>query len=197
MTDEAYLTTEEVMDYLQVNLQTVYALIKGGTIPAFRVGRQWRFRRRDIDACFEGQRRQSEPPARTATAPADGGRRPRVLVVDDEAAIRELLRKTLALAEYDVDVAPDGRAGLEQLRQSRYDLLMIDLKMPDLNGMTVIREVRRDQATLPIIIITGFSTESAAIDAINLGVDGYLQKPFSVPQVFALTTRVLGDQAIG
>src|SRR5436190_2560195 len=118
MMDETFLTTEEVLEYLQVNLRTVYRLIKAGKIPAVRVGRQWRFRKRDIDAWLDSQRPRGgsrptpAPPARPAAAA--GTARPRVLVVDDEASIRDLLAKTLALAEYDVDVAPDGRSALER-----------------------------------------------------------------------------------
>jgi excisionase family DNA binding protein len=131
MIDESFLTTEEVLEYLQVNLRTVYRLIKAGKIPAVRVGRQWRFRKRDIDAWLESQRpravRAQPSPQRAA---ATGDARPRVLVVDDEASIRDLLAKTLALAEYDVDLAPDGRTALERLRIIPYDLLITDLKMP-------------------------------------------------------------------
>ena len=116
LNEEGFLTTEEVLEYLQVNLRTVYRLIKAGKIPAVRVGRQWRFRKRDIDAWLESQRPRRSGAARRqrkATPPAG---RPRILVVDDEAAIRDLLSKTLALAEYDVDLAPDGRTALERLR---------------------------------------------------------------------------------
>ena len=85
--DEGFLTTEEVLDYLQVNLRTVYRLIKAGKIPAVRVGRQWRFRKRDIDAWLESQRPRATRGVAAAAAavgdPAAG--RPRVLVVDDEA----------------------------------------------------------------------------------------------------------------
>jgi excisionase family DNA binding protein len=196
--DEIFLTTEEVLEYLQVNLRTVYRLIKAGKIPAVRVGRQWRFRKRDIDAWLDAQRPRSErTTATTMVAPADraGARagRPRVLVVDDEASIRELLSKTLALAEYDVDTAPDGRAAMERLRGSGYDLLIADLKMPGLDGLSLIREAKRLKSELPVIIITGFSTESSAIDAVNLGVAGYLTKPFRVPQVLAAAARALGE----
>src|SRR5581483_5163437 len=130
MIDETFLTTEEVLEYLQVNLRTVYRLIKAGKIPAVRVGRQWRFRKRDIDAWLDSQRpRGAARPAAPAPAPArpTGSQRPRVLVVDDEASIRDLLAKTLALAEYDVDVAPDGRSALERMRMYPYDLLIADL----------------------------------------------------------------------
>lgn len=192
--DEIFLTTEEVLEYLQVNLRTVYRLIKAGKIPAVRVGRQWRFRKRDIDAWLDAQRPRGERPA-TASAdrPARASDRPRVLVVDDEASIRELLSKTLALAEYEVDTAPDGRAAVERLRLGHYDLLIADLKMPGLDGLSLIREARRLNADLPVIIITGFSTESSAIEAVNLGVAGYLTKPFRVPQVLAAAARALGE----
>ena len=196
MIDETFLTTEEVLEYLQVNLRTVYRLIKAGKIPAVRVGRQWRFRKRDIDAWLDSQRaRGGSRPAPTAPArPATGGNtRPRVLVVDDEASIRDLLQKTLALAEYDVDVAPDGRSALERMRLYPYDLLIADLKMPGMDGLTVIREAKRYKADLPVIIITGFSTESSAIEAVNLGVAGYLTKPFRVPQVLAAAAKALGE----
>jgi excisionase family DNA binding protein len=192
--DEIFLTTEEVLEYLQVNLRTVYRLIKAGKIPAVRVGRQWRFRKRDIDAWLDSQRPRGERAgAATAERPARAQERPRVLVVDDEASIRELLSKTLALAEYDVDTAPDGRTAIERLRLGQYDLLIADLKMPGLDGLSLIREAKRYKADLPVIIITGFSTESSAIEAVNLGVAGYLTKPFRVPQVLAAAARALGE----
>jgi excisionase family DNA binding protein len=192
--DEIFLTTEEVLEYLQVNLRTVYRLIKAGKIPAVRVGRQWRFRKRDIDAWLDTQRPRGErAPATGADKPAARDGRSRVLVVDDESSIRELLQKTLALAEYDVDTAPDGRAALERLRLGNYDLLIADLKMPGMDGLTLIREAKRLKTDLPVIIITGFSTESSAIEAVNLGVAGYLTKPFRVPQVLAAAARALGE----
>lgn len=193
--DEGFLTTEEVLDYLQVNLRTVYRLIKAGKIPAVRVGRQWRFRKRDIDAWLESQRprniRPVPSPAARVPAPATG--RPRILVVDDEPTIRDLLSKTLALAEYDVDLAPDGRTALERLRILPYDLLITDLKMPGVDGLTVIKEARRLKPDIPVIIITGFSTEASAIEAVNLGVSGYLTKPFRVPRVLAAAAKALGE----
>jgi excisionase family DNA binding protein len=198
MMDDSFLTTEEVLEYLQVNLRTVYRLIKAGKIPAVRVGRQWRFRKRDIDAWLESQRPRggaratgAAPGPARAAGPAAG--RPRVLVVDDEANIRDLLSKTLALAEYDVDLAPDGKTALERLRIIPYDLLIADLKMPGVDGLAVIREARRLKADIPVIIITGFSSEASAIEAVNLGVSGYLTKPFRVPRVLAAAAKALGE----
>jgi excisionase family DNA binding protein len=192
--DEVFLTTEEVLEYLQVNLRTVYRLIKANKIPAVRVGRQWRFRKRDIDAWLESQRPRPDQPGAAVGAPEPRGGRKRVLVVDDEASIRDLLSKTLAqFGEYDVDSAPDGASALERMRGASYDLLIADLKMPGMDGLTLIRQAKKLKADLPVIIITGFSTESSAIEAVNLGVAGYLTKPFRVPQVLAAAAKALGQ----
>jgi DNA-binding response OmpR family regulator len=156
-------------------------------------------RRSDLDAWLEAQRtggrarptaaQQASPPV---AAPLE---RPRVLVVDDEPSIRDLLSRTLGMAEYDVEVAPDGQSGVERLRLRDFDLLIADLRMPGMDGLTLIREARRFRAGLKVIIITGFSTESSAIEAVNLGVTGYLIKPFRVPQVLSAVARALGDGA--
>src|SRR5258706_790833 len=195
MMDETFLTTEEVLEYLQVNLRTVYRLIKAGKIPAVRVGRQWRFRKRDIDAWLDSQRPRGDRSAAAIPSPPVRNARQRVLVVDDEASIRDLLSKTLALAEYEVDTAPDGTSALDRMRAFSYDLLIADLKMPGMDGLTLIRQAKRIKADLPVIIITGFSTESSAIEAVNLGVAGYLTKPFRVPQVLAAASKALGAPA--
>src|SRR5262245_12926332 len=156
------MTTEEVLGYLQVNLRTVYRLIKAGKIPAVRVGRQWRFRKRDIDAWLDGHSvaavtvAPAQPPA--VPEPAATAR---VLVVDDESSIREMLSRTLS--QYQVDTAGDASSALRLLRTTTvpYDLMIADLKMPGVDGLSLIRQARLIQADLPIIIITGFSTKSS------------------------------------
>jgi excisionase family DNA binding protein len=189
MIDETFLTTEEVLEYLQVNLRTVYRLIKAGKIPAVRVGRQWRFRKRDIDAWLDSQRTRGVAAPSSASAPTRTERRARILVVDDEASIRDLLAKVLK--DYDVDVVPDGRSAIELLRLYPYNLLIVDLKMPGMDGLSVIREGKRLKSDLRVIVITGYSTEASAIDALNLGVDGYLTKPFRVNQVLEQAAKAM------
>src|SRR5262245_49109896 len=183
------MTTEEVLEYLQVNLRTVYRLIKNKNIPAIRVGRQWRFRRRDIDGWLESQRAGQKPEAEPPHRP--GGRR-RVLLVDDAPSSLDLLTKMRA-ADYGIVSATDPAGALEMLRTNpvAYDVLISDLNMPGMDGLALIREVRRISTRLPIIIVTGFSTESSAIEAVNLGVAGYLVKPFKPSEVLAVIARAL------
>lgn len=188
MHDEHFLTTEEVMDYLQVNLRTVYRLIKAGRIPAVRIGRQWRFQKKDIDAWLDANR--SNTGAKPARAPGD--QRARVLVVDDEQIVRDLLLVTLASADYEVESAPDGARAIQMLRAAPFDLLVTDVRMPGVDGLAVVREARRQSSTMSIVIITGASSEAIAIEAINLGVNGYLTKPFGVERVLAVAARALG-----
>jgi excisionase family DNA binding protein len=185
-TDDSFLTTEEVLAYLNVNLRTVYRLIKAGSIPAIRVGRQWRFRKRDLDKWLDSQRiSDAKPPAAQA--------RSRVLLVDDEESIRRLLSRMLESA-YDVEVAADGETAMRLLRQpdAHYDLLISDLNMPGIDGLMLIREAQRIDPALPAIVITGYSSESSAIAALNLGVAGYLTKPFGTAQVLAAAAKALG-----
>jgi excisionase family DNA binding protein len=193
--DEIFLTTEEVLAYLQVNLRTVYRLIKAGKIPAVRVGRQWRFRKRDIDAWLDTQRTHGPSPISPTSSPMSHNGYRRVLVVDDEPNIREMLRKTLSIEKYDVETAPDADAALARLRDTSFDLLIADLKMPGMDGLSLIKQVKQLRANMPVIIITGFSTESAAIEAVNLGVQGYLTKPVGIPQVLAAARKALDASA--
>jgi excisionase family DNA binding protein len=179
------MTTEEVLSYLHINLRTIYRLIQTGKLPAFRVGRQWRFRKDDLDAFVAAQH------ARGIRHPAHDT--PRVLIVDDEPSVREMLEKTLRRLNYVVETAEDGAAALARVRAGHYDLLITDLRMPGMDGLSLIRAARRRDAALPVIVITAYSTEASAIEAINIGVSGYLTKPFRVERIIRSVARALGQ----
>jgi excisionase family DNA binding protein len=190
MADESLLTPDEVLDYLHLNLKTVYRLIKAGKLPAVRVGRQWRFRKADIDAFLAGS-------ASAPAAPHDDRmpRRATVLVVDDEEPVRNLLGEALGMVPtYDVVRASGGAEALAILRATKVDVLVTDLRMPNMDGMTLIREARKILPDLAVIIITAVPSQSTAIDAIDLGVSGYLPKPFQLPKVLETVARALGPR---
>jgi excisionase family DNA binding protein len=202
MTDEPFMTTEEVIEYLQVNARTVYRLVKAGKLPAVRVGRQWRFRKRDIDSWLENRNRHTvSAPAVPVTAVREARQpqqydphgRPKVLVVDDEENVRKLLVKALSVADYDVDAASDGPTALDQLRKTDYQLLVTDLRLPGMDGLEIVRQARRSHLDVPVVIITGHSDEDTAIEAANLGVRGYLKKPLKMHTVMEAAARILGD----
>lgn len=188
---DAFLTTEEVLAYLQVNLRTVYRLIDAGKLPAVRVGRQWRFRRRDIDAWLDQQRAATAaaPPA-AAPPPALKGPR-RVLVVDADAGARDVAAIALRDAGHTVDTAPDGVVGATRLAANDYDLVITELRLPALEAFAMLREARRRRPQLRAMVVTAHSSEAAAIEALNFGVAGYLVKPARAGDIVATATRVL------
>ena len=179
---DSFLKTEDVEDFLEIDQRTIYRLVHAGKLPAFRVGRQWRFKREDIEAWIADRLAASSRAHST----------PRVLVVDDEPKVREMLGTALAALNFDVATAGDGPAALDMLRSATYDLLITDLRMPGMDGLSVIRGARRIAAGIPVVVITAHSTEASAIEAINIGVSGYLTKPFRLQRILAVTSRALG-----
>jgi YesN/AraC family two-component response regulator len=101
-------------------------------------------------------------------------------------------------AQYDVETAVDATTALEALQKTDapgYDLMISDLNMPGMDGIALIRAVKDIRPKLPVIIITGFSTEKSAIDAVNLRVAGYLTKPLRDAQVLEAAARALAAPA--
>ncbi|MBE0616331.1 MAG: response regulator, partial [Proteobacteria bacterium] len=102
-----------------------------------------------------------------------------VLVVDDEKNIRLTLTQSLRALEVETDTAVNGEEALAKLGQAAYDLLLLDLKMPGMDGMEVLRRTRETLPELPVVILTAYGTVASAVEAMKLGAVDFLQKPFS------------------
>jgi DNA-binding NtrC family response regulator len=102
----------------------------------------------------------------------------RILVVDDEADIRESLETLLDLEGYSVELAVDGSDGLRKLAKSRYDMVLLDLMMPDRSGMDVLAEIRTKDQETPIIMLTAYGSVEVAVNAIKAGASDYFSKPW-------------------
>ncbi len=111
-------------------------------------------------------------------------RRATILVVDDEPAIRRLLRTSLVGQGYDVIEAEDGSAALAAVEREKPDLVILDLGLPDLGGIAVIRSLRQ-RSTLPIIVLSVRDDERGKVEALDLGADDYVTKPFGVDELVA------------
>jgi two-component system KDP operon response regulator KdpE len=109
----------------------------------------------------------------------------RVLVVDDEPAILRFLRAGLGSQGYVVIEAETGGAALDAVRQKRADLVVLDLGLPDVDGLEVIRRIRDSGAMLPIIVLSSREDEKAKVMALDLGADDYVTKPFGVDELLA------------
>ena len=109
---------------------------------------------------------------------------PRVLVVDDELQIRRSLRVTLRTNGYDVDEAATGEAALDAVAVRPPELIILDLGLPDVDGVEVTRRLR-EWTRLPIIVLSAMGEDEAKVRALDAGADDYVTKPFSVPELLA------------
>ena len=116
----------------------------------------------------------------TETEPTAERRQPRILVVDDERSMRELLAIVLRREGYEVLLAENGRLAIETLEREPVDLLISDIKMPDLTGVDVLRAAKRIDPDILAIMITAFASTETAVEAMRLGACDYLSKPFDV-----------------
>lgn len=115
---------------------------------------------------------------------------PRILVVDDEQAVLDLLVYNLSRAHYEVLTAANGRQALELARQAEPDLILLDLMLPEIDGLDVCRELRRT-SQVPVVMITARGEEVDRVVGLELGADDYIVKPFSVREVVARVRAVL------
>ena len=114
-----------------------------------------------------------------------------VLYVEDEEVSRTALGESLARLVEKVVLADSGRAGLEAFARHEPDLVITDITMPGMNGLAMARELKRTRPQVPIIVTTAFSDTQYMLEAIEIGVDGYVLKPVDFDRVFALVRRNL------
>ena len=102
----------------------------------------------------------------------------RALVIDDEKIVLDSVKKILD-ETYDVEVTLSGRQGLEWAVRKDYDVVLTDIRMPDIGGMLVLRDIKRAKPTMPVLIITGYASVNSAVQAMKLGAADYIEKPFT------------------
>lgn len=103
----------------------------------------------------------------------------RILVVDDEPMVTRGCRRILAEAGYDVDTVASGQEGLSRAVAGDFDLVVADLRLPDLDGMELVRTLRATRPEIAVVIITGYGSVPSAVEAVKLGVADYVEKPFT------------------
>ena len=131
------------------------------------------------------------PAAAPATAPATRAAGSRILVIDDEQAIREVLADILATADHSVVLAEDGPNGLEQFRAGQFDVVFTDLGMPGMSGFDVAREIKKLDPAMPIGLLTGWGASVDETEMRNAGIDLLVPKPFKFDEVLSLVDDAL------
>ena len=115
----------------------------------------------------------------------------KVLVIDDERIVLDSITKILKEENFTVEVTLSGRQGLEWATRNNYDIVLTDLRMPDIGGMRILRDVKRVKPAVPVVMITGFGTVKSAVQAMKLGAAEYLEKPFSPDQLVKTVNSAL------
>ena len=122
--------------------------------------------------------------------------KPRILVIDDEAAIRDSLRMILEYENYEFAGASNGQDGLAQIQRERPDLVLLDIKMPAMDGMDVLRKIKSLDETLPVVMISGHGTTATAVEAIRSGAVDFLDKPLSSERVIVTIQNTLNQSQL-
>ena len=117
----------------------------------------------------------------------------KVLIVDDEEHIRELIKFNLKKEGYDIEVAVNGREAIEIIKKIKFDLILLDLMLPEIDGLEVCKEIRKNENTsdIPVMMITAKGEEFDKVLGLELGADDYITKPFSIRELIARVKALL------
>ena len=116
--------------------------------------------------------------------------------VADEKIICELIERTLERNNYDVEIARNGKTALEKVKESVFDILITDVKMPKISGMDVLKEIKKANPIIEVIVITGYPTIELAVEAIKIGAYDFITKPFDINKVQSMVNKCLKKQRL-
>ena len=119
-----------------------------------------------------------------------------ILVIDDQESIRDSCKQSLSRKGYEVDTANNGEQGLDLLKKKSYDLVILDLKMPGLNGIDVLKKIKENDPEVVVVVITGHATIESAVDAMKYGAFDFIPKPFTPESLRMIVKRALNTREI-
>jgi len=178
MPDESQLlTTSEAAEFLRLHVRTIRRMARRNDIPARRVGKQWRIPKAALIRWTEAHhiRQQSRF----------------VLVVDDEKSLRETVRRFLEADGYRVATAENGEMALEAIRREMPDLVLLDLAMPGMRGVDVLKELHRMDSGLPVVVVTAYPDSEMMSEAMQFSPVTLLPKPVKKVAPIRTVHRVL------
>jgi DNA-binding NtrC family response regulator len=117
----------------------------------------------------------------------------RILVVDDEEALRTVLGSELSGEGYEVDTASDGDEAISMVQNKKFDLLLLDIRMPKLDGFEVLKFVKKNFPAIKVIMLTGFADLKNAIESKKLGAEDFVSKPYDLVDLLTTIERVLSE----
>ena len=178
MPDEKPFTTGDVARLLHVSLVTVLLWIRAGKLKAYRVpGGHYRIAHAEFRKFLTDNQ---IPVSLDAPAPR------RVLVVDDEASVREAFAAALRAKGYEVALARDGREALKSVRRQKFDLIFLDILLPYVGGASVLKAIKRREPAAIVVLITGYPDHDETLSALDYGPAMLLPKPVKLADIEAV-----------
>jgi excisionase family DNA binding protein len=170
------MTLKEVALYLRVTEKTIHRLLDKNAIPASKVGKLWRFDKEVINDWLKNN---------------EVAVKNRILVIDDEKTIGKLIEMTLEKLGHEVLIAESGIHGLEIVKNQDLDLVFLDLRMPDIDGAEVFKQIKQLKPEMQVIIVTGYPESELMMKALKYGPFGVMNKPFSGPDLIQVVNCFL------
>ena len=171
------LTVKETAEYLRIPLPTVYYLVQRGKIPAIQIGGRWRIKKSSLDRDILRQDQQ--------------GHQPTVLVVDDDVELQELFRTFLKQIGFSRVVVGTAKEAIKSLRKQKFDLMFLDLQLPDAPGDQVYKTAKQIDPDLNVIVITGYPDSEILDRILQVSPVTVLKKPLKIEQLYQ-TVKILG-----
>jgi excisionase family DNA binding protein len=169
------MTVRETAQYLKLNQMTVYKLAQQGKIPSSKIGGNWRFKRDVLDRWLFDQSRTGKGTA---------------LVIDDDQGICDLLNEIVSENGFYMTCIGNGEDALELLKRQHYDLVFLDLILPGISGVEVLKSIKQNYKGTAVVIITGYGDDPIASEAISMGPQLMMRKPFNVADVIEVLNMV-------
>ncbi|HUF64061.1 MAG TPA: response regulator [Verrucomicrobiales bacterium] len=174
------LTVKETAAYLRIPQPTVYYLLQRRELPAVQIGKRWRIKRRLLDRDILQSDQDSPAPL--------------VLAVDDDPGLQRIFREFLSRSGFGQIVVASGAEAIEENRRQTFDLVFLDLHLPDMGGDQVYAALREQSPDLPIVIITGYPDSEPINRILELGPVLVLRKPLEIEQLLR-TVQLLGHRS--
>ena len=170
------LTVKETAEYLRIPLPTVYYLVQRGQIPAIQIGGRWRVKKSSLDRDILREEKQDQPT---------------VLVVDDDLGIQELFKTLLKKYGFSRVVVGTAKEAISSLRSQKFDLMFLDLQLPDASGDQVYKTAKQIDPGLNVIVITGYPDSEMLNRILQISPVTVLKKPLKIEQL-TQTMKILG-----
>ncbi len=164
---EELMTIQEVAAYLKMSQQTIYRMARQGKIPALKVRNRWRFRRNDIESWLTLENNSS---------------RGQILIVNDDPAIADSFARALESENCRLVSAPTGQMAIQKVKQQSFDLIYLDLDLPDISGLETLKAIRQIDDTIKVVVITGCEGDLLR-EILELGPFTILMKPFGADEI--------------